>query len=237
MTRIVTNDFTFFFPTEDMGKDKWMDVGCQDDELKHYIEPETLNIALTREEIEESLKTKKNYLFLNPNSSIEQNDSRSSSSFSLKGSRPALEAVTNNGHFSAHNVVQRSVSATSNPRRFSRDNCSPSMIPTTTPTTNTVASVRRAPLFNDHRIKEGNKVLNRQPNSLDGKIYSVGRLNNAKSQERRSCCRFNCFSFLFSLAQDKLIGNLRTNKTSSGPSPISIKNTFMLNDGRYVAIK
>lgn len=120
---------------ETIMKDKWMNIGCEDDELKPYIEPEPelndprkmeilTSMGLTKEDIEESLKNKKyddimaNYLLLDPNQS-EQNESRSSSSLSLKGLKPALEAATNNGQSPAHGKVQRSVSASAKPRRFS----------------------------------------------------------------------------------------------------------------------
>jgi len=120
---------------ETIMKDKWMNIGCEDDELKPYIEPEPelndprkmeilTSMGLTKEDIEDSLKNKKyddimaNYLLIDPNQS-EQNESRSSSSLSLKGLKPALEAATNNGQSPAHGKVQRSVSASAKPRRFS----------------------------------------------------------------------------------------------------------------------
>lgn len=134
---------------ETIMKDKWMNVGYEDDELKPFVEPEQdftdqvrvnllTNLGYTKEEIEESLKNRKyddvmaNYLLLfkkaNEN---EQSDSRSSSSLSLRGLRPSLDAVpsitvTANTSASgttnqspAHNKVQRSISATTKPRRFS----------------------------------------------------------------------------------------------------------------------
>lgn len=136
---------------ETIMKDKWMNVGYEDDELKPYIEPEQdltdqmrvnllTNLGYTKEEIEESLKNKKyddimaNYLLLYKKpSDNEQSDSRSSSSLSLRGLRPSLDAVPNiagtnvntgassgqTGQSPAHNKVQRSISATTKPRRFS----------------------------------------------------------------------------------------------------------------------
>ena len=112
-----------------------MNIGCEDEELKPYIEPEPelndprrmdvlTSMGLTRDEIEESLRNKKyddimaNYLLLDPNQN-DAADSRSSSSLSLRGLRPALEAATNNGQSPLHGKVQRSVSATAKPRRFS----------------------------------------------------------------------------------------------------------------------
>lgn len=134
---------------ETIMKDKWMNVGYEDDELKPFVEPEQLiidpvrvnlltNLGYTKEEIEESLKNRKyddimaNYLLLYKKpSDNEQSDSRSSSSLSLRGLRPSLDAVPNitvntsvgntgnTGQSPAHNKVQRSISATTKPRRFS----------------------------------------------------------------------------------------------------------------------
>ena len=136
---------------ETIMKDKWMNVGYEDDELKPFVEPEPdytdqtrvnllTNLGYTKEEIEDSLKNKKyddvmaNYLLLYKKpSENEQSDSRSSSSLSLRGLRPSLDAVPNitlsgaggastnagTGQSPAHNKVQRSISATTKPRRFS----------------------------------------------------------------------------------------------------------------------
>lgn len=136
---------------ETIMKDKWMNVGYEDDELKPFVEPEPdytdqtrvnllTNLGYTKEEIDDSLKNKKyddvmaNYLLLYKKpSENEQSDSRSSSSLSLRGLRPSLDAVPNitlsgaggasanagTGQSPAHNKVQRSISATTKPRRFS----------------------------------------------------------------------------------------------------------------------
>lgn len=117
-------------------KDKWMNLCYEEDELKPYIEPEPelndqrrvdalIHVGHQREEIEESLRARKyddimaNYLLLAQRAKDnDQSDSRSSSSLSLRGLRPALE-VGNNGQSPAHTKVQRSVSASTKPRRFS----------------------------------------------------------------------------------------------------------------------
>lgn len=147
---------------ETIMKDKWMNIGCEDDELKPYVEPEPdlndprrieilVNMSLTRDEIEESLKNRKyddimaNYLLLDPNLN-DQSDSRSSSSLSLRGLRPALEAAANNGQSPAHIKVQRSVSATAKPRRFSHggvdaSGTNPPNVPSTTQVTTIVPPV------------------------------------------------------------------------------------------------
>lgn len=117
-------------------KDKWMNIGYEDDELKPFIEGETdfidtkrveilMSMGYSKEEIEESLKSKKyddlmaNYLLLQKRTNeSEQSDSRSSSSLSLRGPRPSVE-VTSNSQSPSHVKVQRSVSASTKQRRFS----------------------------------------------------------------------------------------------------------------------
>ena len=251
---------------ETIMKDKWMNIGCEDDELKPYVEPEPelndtrrmqvlTNMGLTREEIEESLKNKKyddimaNYLLLDPNSSNEQGDSRSSSSLSLRGLRPALEAVTNNGQSPAHNKVQRSVSATAKPRRFSHggDNGNPSVVPPTTGTTTAVPSsalpsTGRAPLFNDQRRIQMNPQPLLQPSLLDANLVkekpensnsssppleAVSPTNRVSAVKTPSSEATSPLAPILNATKMTGIGSLRSNKTtSSGPSPISLKNTF-----------
>ncbi|XP_015792711.1 MAP/microtubule affinity-regulating kinase 3 isoform X3 [Tetranychus urticae] len=117
-------------------KDKWMNIGYEDDELKPFIEGETdfidtkrveilMSMGYSKDEIEESLKSKKyddlmaNYLLLQKRTNeSEQSDSRSSSSLSLRGPRPSVE-VTSNSQSPSHVKVQRSVSASTKQRRFS----------------------------------------------------------------------------------------------------------------------
>lgn len=89
---------------ETIMKDKWMNVGYEDDELKPFVEPKQnfsdpsrfqtlMRMGYSIEEIEESLRSRKydevmaNYLLLEQSSSCnvyEQNDYRSSSSLSLR---------------------------------------------------------------------------------------------------------------------------------------------------------
>lgn len=89
---------------ETIMKDKWMNVGYEDDELKPFLEPKQnfsdpvrfqtlMRMGYSIEEIEESLRSRKydevmaNYLLLDQSSTCniyEQNDYRSSSSLSLR---------------------------------------------------------------------------------------------------------------------------------------------------------
>ncbi|XP_013782358.1 MAP/microtubule affinity-regulating kinase 3-like isoform X2 [Limulus polyphemus] len=121
---------------ETVMKDKWMNIGYEDEELKPYTEPEfdmkdgrriemLQTLGYTKEELEESLKNKKyddimaNYLLLGKKpTENEICDSRSNSSLSLRALRPVVEG-TISSQSPSHIKVQRSVSATTKPRRFS----------------------------------------------------------------------------------------------------------------------
>ncbi|XP_049526412.1 MAP/microtubule affinity-regulating kinase 3 isoform X14 [Dermacentor silvarum] len=117
-------------------KDKWMNIGYEDDELKPYLEPETdlgdskrieilMSMGYSRDEIEDSLRNRKyddimaNYLLLGKRTTENEScDSRSSSSLSLRTLRPsgveaaAVPSAPNQSP--SHVKVQRSASATAN---------------------------------------------------------------------------------------------------------------------------
>jgi MAP/microtubule affinity-regulating kinase len=123
-------------------KDKWMNVGYEDDELKPYVEPEPdfsdtrrmeilLSMGYTQDEINDSLRSKKyddimaNYLLLGKRTTENDScDSQSSSSLSLRTLKAPSE-TTGNSQSPPHIKVQRSVSASSKPRRFSHTNQTP----------------------------------------------------------------------------------------------------------------
>uniref|UniRef100_A0A673I2J3 MAP/microtubule affinity-regulating kinase 3 n=1 Tax=Sinocyclocheilus rhinocerous TaxID=307959 RepID=A0A673I2J3_9TELE len=117
---------------EQIMKDRWMNVGHEDDELKPYIEPQPdykdprrtdmmLQMGFSQEEIEESLiKQKYNevmatYLLLDyRNSELDEGVN-----LSLKP-RPGSDLTNSNGPSPPH-MVQRSVSSTQKPVRRSTD--------------------------------------------------------------------------------------------------------------------
>ncbi|XP_013785563.1 serine/threonine-protein kinase MARK1-like isoform X2 [Limulus polyphemus] len=121
---------------ETIMKDKWMNIGFDNDELKPYTEPvfhmkdgrkiEMLqSLGYTKEEVEESLRNKKyddimaNYLLLGKKPTEKEIcNTRSNSSTSLRALRPVMEG-TISSQSPSHIKVQRSISATSKPRRFS----------------------------------------------------------------------------------------------------------------------
>ncbi|XP_010885854.1 MAP/microtubule affinity-regulating kinase 3 isoform X9 [Esox lucius] len=124
-------------------KDRWINAGCEEDELKPFVEPETditdqkridimVGMGYSREEVTESLTRMKydeitaTYLLLGRKSTeLDASDSVSSSNLSLAKARPSSEH-NNNGHSPAHPKAQRSVSGTQKQRRYS-DQAGPSI--------------------------------------------------------------------------------------------------------------
>nr|XP_018903357.1 PREDICTED: uncharacterized protein LOC109034582 isoform X4 [Bemisia tabaci] len=122
---------------ENIMKDKWMNMGYEEDELKPYQEPEPdykdlkriealVGMGYSRCEIEDSLAQAKyddafaTYLLLGRKSTDPESDgSRSGSSLSLRdiqpggtGSGGGVTATTNNAQSPPHRGVHRSISAT-----------------------------------------------------------------------------------------------------------------------------
>ncbi|XP_064484712.1 MAP/microtubule affinity-regulating kinase 3-like isoform X13 [Ornithodoros turicata] len=119
-------------------KDKWMNIGYEEDELKPYVEPETdfgdskrigwspraevlMSMGYSRDEIEDSLRNRKydeimaNYLLLGKRTTENEScDSRSSSSLSLRTLRTGVENTAVVNQSPSHVKVQRSASATAN---------------------------------------------------------------------------------------------------------------------------
>ncbi|XP_055729232.1 MAP/microtubule affinity-regulating kinase 3-like isoform X1 [Salvelinus fontinalis] len=124
-------------------KDRWINAGCEEEEMKPFVEPETditdqkridimVGMGYTREEVTESLTRMKydeitaTYLLLGRKSTeLEASDSSSSSNLSLAKARPASEH-NNNGQSPAHLKAQRSISGTQKQRRYS-DQAGPSI--------------------------------------------------------------------------------------------------------------
>ncbi|XP_072161684.1 serine/threonine-protein kinase MARK2 isoform X3 [Bemisia tabaci] len=124
-------------PGQNIMKDKWMNMGYEEDELKPYQEPEPdykdlkriealVGMGYSRCEIEDSLAQAKyddafaTYLLLGRKSTDPESDgSRSGSSLSLRdiqpggtGSGGGVTATTNNAQSPPHRGVHRSISAT-----------------------------------------------------------------------------------------------------------------------------
>ncbi|XP_051052611.1 MAP/microtubule affinity-regulating kinase 3 isoform X5 [Phodopus roborovskii] len=121
---------------EQIMKDRWINAGHEEDELKPFVEPELdisdqkridimVGMGYSQEEIQESLSKMKydeitaTYLLLGRKSSeLDASDSSSSSSLSLAKVRPSSELSNSTGQ-SPHHRVQRSVSSSHKQRRYS----------------------------------------------------------------------------------------------------------------------
>uniref|UniRef100_A0A8C7J8I2 non-specific serine/threonine protein kinase n=1 Tax=Oncorhynchus kisutch TaxID=8019 RepID=A0A8C7J8I2_ONCKI len=119
---------------EQIMKDRWINVGSEEDELKPFVEPEQditdqkridvmVGMGFSPEEIQESLAKMKydeitaTYLLLGRKSSeLEPSESTSSSNLSLAKPRPTSEL---NGQSPSHLKVQRSISSNQKQRRYS----------------------------------------------------------------------------------------------------------------------
>ncbi|XP_063390344.1 MAP/microtubule affinity-regulating kinase 3-like [Cydia fagiglandana] len=129
---------------ESIMRDKWMNTGYEDDELRPYVEPQQdykdhkriealVCLGYNRQEIEYSLAEAKyddvfaTYLLLGRKSTDPESDgSRSGSSLSLRNAAPANQAQAaaanqhSGGGSPGHRGVQRSISATARPSNSRR---------------------------------------------------------------------------------------------------------------------
>ncbi|XP_067149141.1 serine/threonine-protein kinase MARK1 isoform X3 [Apteryx mantelli] len=130
---------------EQIMKDRWMNVGHEEEELKPYTEPEPdfndtkridimVTMGFSREEIHESLVNQKydevmaTYLLLGRKPpEFEGSESLSSSNLSQR-SRPSSDLNNSSVQSPAHLKVQRSISTNQKQRRFS-DHVGPSIPP------------------------------------------------------------------------------------------------------------
>ncbi|XP_052639238.1 MAP/microtubule affinity-regulating kinase 3 isoform X11 [Harpia harpyja] len=128
---------------EQIMKDRWINAGHEEDELKPFVEPELdisdqkridimVGMGYSQEEIQESLSKMKydeitaTYLLLGRKSSeFDASDSSSSSNLSLAKVRPSSDLNNSTGQ-SPHHKVQRSISSSQKQRRYS-DHAGPSI--------------------------------------------------------------------------------------------------------------
>ncbi|XP_074852548.1 MAP/microtubule affinity-regulating kinase 3 isoform X6 [Carettochelys insculpta] len=130
---------------EQIMKDRWINAGHEEDELKPFVEPELdisdqkridimVGMGYSQEEIQESLSKMKydeitaTYLLLGRKSSeLDASDSSSSSNLSLAKVRPSSDLNNSTGQ-SPHHKAQRSISSSQKQRRYS-DHAGPSIPP------------------------------------------------------------------------------------------------------------
>ncbi|CAG2166801.1 unnamed protein product [Oppiella nova] len=226
---------------ENIMKDKWMNISFEDDELKPYIEPEAdlaelrridilSSMGYGREEIEESLRSRKyddimaNYLLLGKRTTENEScDSRSSSSLSLRGIRANAE-ITSNSQSPSHVKVQRSVSATAKPRRFSHggDNGNQN-------TTNSASATAATTTYKKQNALEVNSSKDGTNNSNGPPSPSVTNSRSMKSPTG-GVLDSSGSSAAQVLSPSKItaigMGSLRQKPTTSPISAAVLKNTF-----------
>ncbi|XP_069063387.1 MAP/microtubule affinity-regulating kinase 3 isoform X2 [Pleurodeles waltl] len=133
---------------EQIMKDRWINSGYEDDELKPFVEPQLdiadqkridimLGMGYSREEIQESLSKMKydeitaTYLLLGRKSSeLDASDSSSSSNLSLAKVRPSSDLNNSTGQ-SPHHKAPKSISSSQKQRRYS-DHAGPAVPPVVT---------------------------------------------------------------------------------------------------------
>ncbi|XP_039597991.1 MAP/microtubule affinity-regulating kinase 3a isoform X5 [Polypterus senegalus] len=129
---------------EQIMKDRWINAGYEEEELKPFVEPELdisdqkridimIGMGYSREEINESLSKMKydeitaTYLLLGRKSSeLDASDSSSSSNLSLAKVRPNSDLNNGTGQSPSHHKVPRSLSSSQKQRRYS-DQAGPSV--------------------------------------------------------------------------------------------------------------
>ncbi|XP_078675681.1 serine/threonine-protein kinase MARK1-like isoform X17 [Branchiostoma floridae x Branchiostoma belcheri] len=170
-------------------RDRWMNVGYDDDDLKPYREPDPdwsdpkriellLSMNYSRKDIEDSLKSQKydeimaTYLLLGyKTSELEGTDSRSGSSLSLQApsrpSRPSSDLNTAAKDSPSHATkVVRSVSTNQKQRRISHGKSSgreQTKIPTSKSANSTSSYSKRHNVEND--VKENASPMNKKSSS------------------------------------------------------------------------
>ncbi|XP_076029275.1 serine/threonine-protein kinase MARK2-like isoform X30 [Oratosquilla oratoria] len=178
---------------ETIMKDRWMNIGYEEDELKPYAEPELdlsdckrieilLEMKYTRSEIEESLKAQKyddiyaTYLLLGRRSSdLESDGSRSGSSLSLRTMTPrGQESSAGQSPSHAHRGVHRSVSAT-NSKPSRRASSGGETLPGTA--TSPGAGKSRIQKSNTMNRTIGSGSCRRPTHSYDSKASSTEKTN------------------------------------------------------------
>ncbi|XP_060736961.1 serine/threonine-protein kinase MARK1 isoform X1 [Tachysurus vachellii] len=180
---------------EQIMKDRWMNVGHEEEELKPYTEPEAdfsdtkridlmITMGFPKEEITDSLVGQKynevmaTYLLLGrkPPEQFEGNESLSSINL-CQMPRPSSDLNNSSSQSPAHSKVQRSISATQKQRRYS-DHVAPSIPPAVSYTKRTQANSVEG------EKKEDWEATRKLPTSSSKGDMAVSPLT---TQERRKC--------------------------------------------------
>ncbi|XP_055025782.1 MAP/microtubule affinity-regulating kinase 3a isoform X7 [Misgurnus anguillicaudatus] len=206
---------------EQIMKERWINAGYEDDELKPFTQPETdisdqkridviVGLGFSRDKINESL-SKMNYdeitaiyLLLGRKTNEEVIDSSSNSNLSVSKTRPISEM---NGQSPAHLKVQRSISTTES--RKSRRHSDQVGV-----TNSGLSSSKRTVPSTGDDVKQEGGVTARKPPSHSPPSPLLGNANNPNKTE----------------IPDRKRGSTITPNNNSGSGGISRRNTYVCTD-------
>ncbi|RXN24797.1 MAP microtubule affinity-regulating kinase 3-like isoform X2 [Labeo rohita] len=201
-------------------KERWINAGFEDDELKPFHEPEAdisdqkridviVGMGFSREKIHESL-SKMNYdevtaiyLLLGRKTNEEVSESSSNSNLSVAKTRPTSEM---NGQSPSHLKVQRSVSSSES--RKSRRHSEQVGVVANSALSN---SKKTVPVTADGDVKQEGGVTARKPPSHSPPSPLLGNANNPNKTE----------------IPDRKRGNSITPNNNSGSGGMSRRNTYV----------
>uniref|UniRef100_A0A8C1JVD5 non-specific serine/threonine protein kinase n=1 Tax=Cyprinus carpio TaxID=7962 RepID=A0A8C1JVD5_CYPCA len=205
---------------EQIMKERWINAGFDDDELKPFLEPEAdisdqkridviVGMGFSREKIQESL-SKMNYdeitavyLLLGRKTSEEVSESSSNSNLSVAKTRPTSEM---NGQSPSHLKVQRSVSSSESKK--SRRHSDQVGVVANSALSN---SKRAVPVTADGDVKQEGGVTARKPPTHSPTSPLLGNANNPNKTD----------------IPDRKRGNSITPNNNSGSGGISRRNTYV----------
>ncbi|XP_026134760.1 MAP/microtubule affinity-regulating kinase 3-like isoform X3 [Carassius auratus] len=205
---------------EQIMKERWINAGFDDDELKPFLEPEAdisdqkridviVGMGFSREKIQESL-SKMNYdeitavyLLLGRKTDEEVSESSSNSNLSVAKTRPTSEM---NGQSPSHLKVQRSVSSSESKK--SRRHSEQVGVVANSVLSN---SKKTAPVTADGDVKQEGGVTARKPPTHSPPSPLLGNANNPNNTE----------------ILDRKRGNSITPNNNSESGGISRRNTYV----------
>ncbi|XP_058652632.1 MAP/microtubule affinity-regulating kinase 3a isoform X1 [Onychostoma macrolepis] len=205
---------------EQIMKERWINAGFDDDELKPFLEPEAdisdqkridviVGMGFSREKIQESL-SKMNYdeitaiyLLLGRKTNEEVSESSSNSNLSVAKTRPTSEM---NGQSPSHLKVQRSVSSSES--RKSRRHSEQVAVVANSALSN---SKKTVPVTADGDVKQEGGVTARKPPTHSPPSPLLGNANNPNKTE----------------IPDRKRGNSITPNNNSGSGGMSRRNTYV----------
>ncbi|KAK7139865.1 hypothetical protein R3I94_012487 [Phoxinus phoxinus] len=208
---------------EQIMKERWINAGFEDDELKPFLEPEAdisdqkridviVGMGFSREKIQESL-SKMNYdevtaiyILLGRKTNEEVSDSSSNSNLSVAKTRPTSEM---NGQSPSHLKVQRSVSSSES--RKSRRHSDQVGVVANSALSN---SKKTVPVTADGDVKQEGGVTARKASTHSPPSPLQGNANNPNKTD----------------VPDRKRGNSITPNNNSGSGGMSRRNTYVCSE-------